>query len=259
MLLPLSLCSIGPAMAAGSLLLIDEPPAQSTVSIGGTARGWPAAPGASQKDHALLPAFDFAAPNGFFASTDDSVGWNLAPLLMEEAQVKTWQWGARLWPQWGRPRRLAPPGSDSTGTRVLGEAFANVQALPFLLLQSGLSWGSGRRHNGGQLELGATSGIPIGDELIGISLAVSAANAAHLRSAFGVNPMHAATGGLPAWRPSAGLQDWSTAISWEHKFSDDWSVSGQWLGAHLLSNAARSPLTQSRFQPSFTLSLWRRL
>lgn len=128
-----------------------------------------------------------------------------------------------------------------------------------MLLQSGLSWGSGRRHNGGQLELGATSGIPIGDELIGISLAVSAANAAHLRSAFGVNPMHAATGGLPAWRPSAGLQDWSTAISWEHKFSDDWSVSGQWLGAHLLSNAARSPLTQSRFQPSFTLSLWRRL
>jgi len=256
----LGICSTAPAMAAGSLLLIDAPPEQSTLSLGATGRGWPMAPGATRQERALLPAFDFAAPNGFFASTDDSIGWNLAPLLMnDEASVKAWQWGARLLPQWGRPRRMAPPGSDSTGTRVLGEAFANVQALPYLLLQSGLSWGSGRRHNGGQLELGATSGLPLGDELIGIGVAVSAANAAQLRSAFGVSPVHAASGGLQAWHPGAGWQDWSTAISWEHKFSADWSVSGQWLGAHLMGNAARSPLTQSRFQPSFSFSLWRRL
>lgn len=53
--------------------------------------------------------------------------------------------------------------------------------MPELLLQSGLSWGSGRHHNGDQLELGATSGIPLGDELLGISLAATYANAAHLR------------------------------------------------------------------------------
>jgi len=245
-----------PAMAAGTLLLIDAPPAQTTLSVGATARGWPAAPGATQQDHALLPAFDYAAPNGFFASTDDSIGWNLAPQFMDEAGVKTWQWGARLWPQWGRPQRLTPPGTERTGTRVLGELFANVQATSFLLLQSGLSLGSGQRRNGAQLEFGATSGLPLGDELIGISLAVSHANAAQLRGSFGVS---AAPGGPPVWQPSRGWQDWSTALSWEHKFSADWSVSGQWLGAWLLGGAARSPLTQSRFQPSFTVSLWRRL
>ncbi|WP_144006884.1 MipA/OmpV family protein, partial [Pelomonas sp. KK5] len=152
-------------------------------------------------------------------------------------------------PQWGRPRRYAPAGAEASGTRVLGELFANVQATPYLLLQSGASWGSGRRRDGAQLELGATSGLPIGDELIGIGLAASYANAAQLRGSFGIDP---------AWQPSRGWQDWSLAVSAEHRFSADWSLSGQWLGARLLGAAARSPLTQSRFQPSFTLSLWRR-
>ena len=252
-------CGSSPALAAGTLLLIDAPPAQATLSVGATARGWPAAPGAAQQDHVLLPAFDYAAPNGFFASTDDSIGWNLAPQFMDEAGVKTWQWGARLWPQFGRPQRLAPPGAERTGTQVLGELFANVQATSFLLLQSGLSLGSGQHRDGAQLELGATTGLPLGDELIGISLAASYANAAQLRGSFGVSPTGAAMAGPPAWQPSRGWQDWSAALSWEHKFSADWSVSGQWLGARLLGAAARSPLTQTRWQPSFTVSLWRRL
>jgi outer membrane scaffolding protein for murein synthesis (MipA/OmpV family) len=248
-----------PAFAAGSLLLIDAPPEQTTLSVGATARSFPDAPGATQKDHALWPAVDFAMSNGFFVSTDDSVGWNLAPQFMDAQGVKDWQWGARLWPQWGRPQRRTPRGVQRQGTRVLGELFANVQALPFLLLQSGLSVGSGRHKDGAQLEIGATSGIPIGDELIGISVAASYANAAQLRSGFGISPGSAAASGLPAWQPSRGWQDWSTAVSWEHKFSADWSVSGQWLGARLLGAAARSPLTHTTFQPSFTISLWRKI
>ncbi len=238
-----------PAHAAGTLLLIDAPPTVPTLSAGVSARGWPAAPGSTRQQRALWPAFDYAAPNGFFASTDESIGWNLAPQFMDEAGVKTWQWGARLWPQWGRSQRDTPPGAERIGTRVLGELFANVQALPFLLLQSGASWGGGQHGEGAQLELGATSGVPIGEDLIGIGLAASYANAAQLRGSFGV---------YPAWQPSRGWQDWSVAISAEHRFSAQWSVSGQWLGAHLLGDAARSPLTQSRWQPSFTLSLWRR-
>jgi len=258
----LGLGSAAPALAAGTLLLIDAPPAQPTLSVGATVRGWPSSPGSGRQDHVLLPAVDYGAPNGFFASTDDSIGWNLAPQFMDAEGVKTWQWGARLWPQWGRSQHDAPPGAEHTGTQVLGELFANVQALPFLLLQSGASFGSGLRRDGAQLELGATTGLPIGGDLVGIGLAASYANAAQLRGSFGVDPSGVTTTGAgapPAWQPSRGWQDWSLVISGEHKLSADWSVSGQWLGARLLGAAAASPLTQSRFQPSFTLSLWRRL
>ena len=129
---------------------------------------------------------------------------------------------------------------------------------PVLLLQSGLSWGGGRHHDGGQLELGVTSGIPLGDDLIGISLAATYANAAQLRGSFGLRPSESHNSGLPTWQPSSGWQDWSIALSAEHKFSEDWSVSGQWQHARLIDQAAASPLTHSRDQPSFIVSLWHR-
>lgn len=260
LLLPiLALLATTPALAAGSLVLLDEPPAAATWLGGVTARSWPSAPGSVERSNGLLPAFDYTSPQGAFVSTDTGVGWNLGPLLLSPEQAKEWQFGARLWPQFGRPKRLTPQGVDRLGSRVTTEAFANWQVLPALLLQSGFSWGSGRRHNGSQLELGATTGFPIGkDDLIGIGVAASYANAAHLRSLYGVGPNESAASGLPVWRPGSGLQDVSLAISAEHKFSADWSISGQWLNARLMDTAAHSPLTQARSQQSFTLSLWRR-
>ena len=257
-LLAACLFSTPPARAAGSLLLIDAPPADTTWSGGLSVRGWPRAPDSSHQNTGLLPAVDYEAPSGFFAATDTGLGWNLAPTLLDGAAAKDWQFGARLWPQSGRPRRESPPGVERLGTRIVGEAFANVQVLPALLLQSGLSWGSGRRHDGGQLELGATSGIPLGDDLLAVSLAATYANAAHLRGSFGVRPAESTSSGLPVWRPGAGWQDWSIALSGEHKFSADWSVSGQWLHSRLIGQAARSPLTHDRDQPSFIISLWHR-
>lgn len=251
-------CASTAAQAAGSLLLLDAPPAATTWSGGLSVRGWPRAPGSARQRYSLLPAIDYESPTGVFAATDEGLGWNMAPTLLSEEAAKGWQFGARLWPQAGRPRRESPPGVESLGTRVVGEAFANVQVTSALLLQSGLSYGSGRRHDGAELELGATSGIPLGDDLVAISLAATYANAAHLRGSFGVRPGEAASSGLPAWRPGAGWQDWSVALSGEHKFSADWSVSGQWLHARLIAQAGNSPLTHSRDQPSFIVSLWHR-
>ncbi|MFG6487243.1 MipA/OmpV family protein [Roseateles sp. BYS78W] len=247
-----------PARAAGSLLLLDAPPAMTTWSGGLSVRGWPRAPGSGRERYSLLPAIDYEGANGVFAATDAGLGWNLAPVLLKGDAAKDWQFGMRLWPQSGRSRRESPPGVESLGTRIVTEAFANMQVLPVLLLQSGLSWGGGRHHDGGQLELGVTSGIPLGDDLIGISLAATYANAAQLRGSFGLRPSESHNSGLPTWQPSSGWQDWSIALSAEHKFSEDWSVSGQWQHARLIDQAAASPLTHSRDQPSFIVSLWHR-
>ena len=229
-----------------------------TWSVGLSARGWPAAPGSARQRHDLLPALDYESPTGVFAATDTGLGWNLAPTALSGEAAKDWQFGARVWPQAGRPRRESPPGVASLGTRWIAEGFANLQVHPALLLQSGWSWGSGRHHNGDQLELGATSGIPIGPDLLAISLAATHANAAHLRGSYGVGASEARSSGLPAFRPSSGWQDWSLALSGEHKFAPDWSANGQWLHTRLVGQAARSPLTHSRDQPSFILSAWHR-
>ena len=246
----------GAAQAGGTLLLLDAPPAETTWSGGLSVRGWPRAPGSARQRKSLLPALDYESSSGAFAATDTGLGWNVSPQLLDGDESKAWQFGARIWPQAGRSRRESPPGVQTLGSRLITQVFANHQVLPELLLQSGLSWGSGRNHNGGQLELGATSGIPIGSDLLGISLAATYANAAHLRGSFGVGPAEALASGLPTFRPHDGWLDWSVALSAEHKFSANWSVNGQWLHTKLIGQAAASPLTHSRDQPSFILSLW---
>lgn len=243
------------AQAAGNLLL-EPPPAEAQWSGGLSWRGWPRAPGSARQRDGLLPALDYSNPNGFFLSTDTGLGWNFAPALLGADAAKDWQLGARIWPQAGRPRRDTPPGIDSLNSRIGGEFFANVQAHPALLLQSGVTFGGGRYRHGNLLEIGATSGIPLGPDLLAISLAASYGNSAQLRGSFGVSAAEAKRSGLSEYLPASGWQDWSIALSGEHKFSADWSVSGQWMQARLIAQAARSPLTQSRNQPSFILSVW---
>ncbi|WP_343627060.1 MipA/OmpV family protein [Roseateles puraquae] len=246
------------AHAAGSLLLLDAPPADVTWSAGLSARGWPRAPGSSRQREMLLPALDYESPSGVFAATDSGLGWNLSPRLLDAESAKVWQFGGRLWPESGRSRHASPPGVERLGSRIVTELFANAQVLPELLIQSGLSWGSGRHHNGDQLEIGATSGIPIGENVLGITVAASYANAAHQRGSFGIGARESLASGLPVFKAHSGWQDWSIGLSAEHKLSESWSVNGQWLHARLIDQPAHSPLTKSADQPSFIVSIWRK-
>lgn len=239
-----------PARAWGSLLLIDPPPATTTLALGASVWSLPQHPGARTSQTTLLPAVDLEAANGVFASTDTGLGWNLS----KRASVQA---GVRLWPQFGRRARDVPPGIGAVGDRLQIEAFANVVATPALLLQSGLSWGAAHDRDGAILEIGATSGVPIGADLLGIGVAASYANSAWRQSYYGVSAQQAAASGLPETRLGAGWQDLGLTLSTEHRFGPHWRVDLQWIGARLLGAAAASPLTQARWQRSFTLDLWR--
>ena len=240
----------GPAHAAGNLLLIEAPPAQASLMLGASVWVLPQYPGAKKTDAMLLPALDYQHPNGFFASTDLGVGWNLSPL-------KTVQAGVRLWPQFGRSRKDGPAGLEPVGLRIQPQAFANLQVGQVLLLQSALLYGAGRDRDGVQLELGATSGIPIGDDLIGIGLSATWANQAWRQSYFGVSAGESRASGLPAYALESGWHDASLTLSAEHRFGPLWRLSGQLVLARLGASAARSPITQARRQDLATLTLWR--
>jgi outer membrane scaffolding protein for murein synthesis (MipA/OmpV family) len=240
------------ALAWGGLLLIESPPAATTLAVGPSVWSLPRSPGAGASQLSLLPGADLYTPGGFFASTDTGVGWNLS----SRADVQA---GLRLWPQFGRRQSDSPRGVDGIGHRVQAEAFANWAPLPVLLLQGGVLAGAGRHHDGVQTELGVTSGVPIGPDLLGIGLAATWANGAWRRSYFGVSAAESAASGLPAWQPGAGWQDASLTFSAEHKLGAKWRLGGQLIVARLLGAAARSPLTASPRQTAATLTLWREL
>jgi outer membrane scaffolding protein for murein synthesis (MipA/OmpV family) len=238
------------AWAWGSLLLIEAPPAQTSIAVGPSAWSLPRFPGAHASRQMLLPGVDIYRADGIFASTDTGLGWNL--LSRPE-----WQAGVRLWPQFGRSRADVPAGIATVGHRLQAEVFVNHLVLPVVLLQSGWLHGAGRDHDGTQVELGATSALPIGGQLLGIGLATTWANRGFRQSYFGVASAEAQASGLPAATLGAGWQDASLTLSAEHRWGPQWRLSGQIVRAKLLGAAARSPLTRSPMQTAATLTLWR--
>jgi outer membrane scaffolding protein for murein synthesis (MipA/OmpV family) len=238
------------AQAWGNLLLIEAPPASSTLAVGATTLAWPLYPGSDALRGTLLPGIDLYHSSGFFASTEQGLGWNLS-------QRSDVQAGVRLWPQPGRRRRDVPPAIAPIGMRLQQELFANLQALPVSLLQSGLLHGSGPHRDGMQLEVGATSGVPIGADLLAIGVAATYANAAHRQGYYGICTSDAAASVLRATPPlRAGWQDTSLSFSAEHRVDARWHVDGQLVVARLLGVSAPTPLVQSRRQVGATFSIW---
>ena len=235
---------------AGSLVLIDAAPAESTLALGLSLHAWPDGTNTGRAPLRIWPGFDYYARNGFFASTDNSVGWNFSP--REE-----FQYGLRLWPQAGRDVSRLPAGLEGFGTRIQPQAFANWQVFPALLLQSGFAYGAARDHQGQQLEFGATTGFPLGEGgLVGLGVAATYANGDFRNSYFGVSPQESVRAQMPVRVLGAGWQDRSLTLSFEQKFGAHWRLDGQVLQSWLLGAAADSPVTEHRVLHAATLSLW---
>ena len=245
-------CAAGPAQAFGNLLLIESPPAAATLAVGPALWVLPKYPGSRSGTAAIIPGVDFYAPSGFFASTDSGLGWNLSKRRDVQA-------GLRLWPQFGRSAADAPAGISAIGHRLQAQAFFNFAPLPEVLLQSALLRGAGQHHDGMVAEWGATSGVPLGADLLAIGLAASFANRAWRQSYFGVSASEAVRSGLAQFGPGAGWQDVSLSFSTEHHFTPQWHLSGQLTFARLLGGAARSPLAGSARQTGASVTLWRDL
>ena len=237
------------AHAWGDLVLIESPPEIATRSIGASLWALPRYPGAGRERATLWPALDYYAPSGVFVSTETGVGWNVS-------RRKDLQAGLRLWPQPGRKSSAGPAGVSPLNARIQQEAFLNYQALSALLLQSGLLHGSGHHGDGMQFEFGATSGVPIGKDLLGVGVAATFANHAHRQSYYGISQADAATSGLPATGIPAGWQDLSVTFSVEHRFDSRWHTDGQIVVARLVGAAAATPIVASRTQAAATLTLW---
>ena len=128
------------------------------------------------------------------------------------------------------------------------------------MLQSNLLAGSGSDRNGAQFEAGATIGAPLGDAvLLGLTLGTTWANGAYVRSYYGVTPAASAASGLPVFTPGGGTSDVNASLNAEVVIDPRWKFSGQWLVARLIGDAGRSPVTLSRIQNTFSLTLWYRL
>ncbi|MGC4061341.1 MAG: hypothetical protein QM749_11060 [Aquabacterium sp.] len=222
------------ALAWGTLILLEAPPAQDTLAVGASHWSTPRSPDGRHQTYALTPAIDYERHDGWFVSTETGAGFNVS-------RDASWQAGARLWPQLGLARQDQTDAQPRLGPRLQKQLFANAMLGDVALAQSAVSYGSGRSQNGVQTELGLTSGIPLHDGMIGIGVAATYGNRAYRRDYAGID--------------ACGWSDWSWTVNLDHKLGKGWHADAQWQNATLINQPAPS----SAHPHALLISLWRDL
>ncbi len=225
------------AGAWGSLILLDAPPAEDRLALGGSYWATPRSPDGKHDDHLSTPAIDYYRHDGGFASTETGIGFNASA-------AEDWQAGLRLWPQWGWAKQDLADGQPRVGLRVQQQAFANALLGGVILVQSALSHGSGRARDGLQGELGLSSGIPWSSGVVGFGVAATYGNRAYRRDYARVD--------------AAGWSDWSWSLSADQKLGGRWHADAQLQRALVFRAGAVTATQQGAWHPSALLiSLWR--
>jgi outer membrane scaffolding protein for murein synthesis (MipA/OmpV family) len=194
-------------------------------------------------------------PSGAFFSTDIGLGWNFS-------QRKDMQVGLRLY--------LDPPRNDTRVGKAVGlnhipwrverTVFANWWPVEFAGLQSSVRTGLGPNEDGVLAEWGGSIGAPVSASLVlGGTLGMTWANTAWRQAYFGIPSSVAQQSGLTPFQVGAGWQDFQTSLGFEWKMAPQYRLDARLDQWRLLGAAAASPITSSRWQRGFVLTIWRDL
>jgi MipA family protein len=172
-----------------------------------------------------------------------------------------WQVGLRL--GWDRGR----DESDAAALRGMGNiparaelaATSSLRLLPFLVVGTGLRYGSGADRNGLVADISLRSVVPIADR-VRVMFGVSGqwANHASMQSLFGVTEGQSAASGYSVYVPGSGWFDVGSQLTVTTDLGQGWQMMARLDQRRLLGNAGRSPLVQDKLSTSGALMMmWR--
>lgn len=199
----------------------------------------------------LLPSIDYQWGNGFFAGTQNGLGYNASTLPFMA-------YGARITADFGRGenRSAALQGLGDIQPRPALGVFFNFSPARTVLLQSSLRYGSGNDREGLLMDFGASWGTALSPGLrLGANVATSWANANHLQSYFGVDTLQSARSGYALFTPGAGLKDVRLGASLAYRIAPAWSLVGSVSYAELLGDARQSPIVREKGTTAGVLAL----
>ena len=238
------------AAAAEDAAAIETAPAAPrqpdwTVTVGGGALATPSYPGASSFTVLPLPYIDIRYRDRFFLSPFAGIGVNA--IATRRLQV-----GVAVLPDFGRSDSAADRlrGWGSVGAGANLKAFVAYAVGPVgLLADARRQIGAG---NGTLIDLGVSTTLPVARHLLLFpSAMVTWADARYARTYFGIDAnQSAASRALPTYSAGAGLRDAALALFAVMPLDEHWSVQTLVKAEMLLGDAASSPLTEQRIQPT---------
>ena len=221
-----------------------------SVSLGAGALALPSYPGAASTRLMPVPLIDVRYRQVFFLSPVAGAGMNA--IATRRVQV-----GVAVLPDFGRSAssadRLRGWGDIAAGasTKIFGKySFGPIAVVADVRRQFGAG-------NGFLVDAGVTSMLPLARHLILFPTAtVTWADARYARAYFGIDANQSATAlalgsALRSYSAGAGLRDTALSLFAVMPVDDRWSVQSLVKAEILLGDAASSPLTEQRIQPTF--------
>lgn len=246
---------IGPAHAADAQTGASKG-SGLVITLGASAEISPDYPGARKSGLSALPSIDIRRFDEVeeLSALDDGIDYGLLDIA-----------GFELGPVIGfRDQR----NSSAAGLKGLHDVAFDVDAGLFLQtwivpdrlrfrteVRQALSNGSGL-----QVDAGVDWFTRLGEDwVLAVGPRLSFADASYMQSYFGVSPSEAASSGLTAFHPGAGLKSVGLTASVSYQISPTWSVDLYDRLDDLTGNAAKSPVTASnsgsRLQNTVGISL----
>jgi outer membrane protein len=197
----------------------------------------PSFDGATGRRTQALPAISIYQPGGFFADTNNGLGWNLSA-------DKAWEFGLRLLPDLGRDETDGLRGMGRIRPTVLVGAFANANLSDRLQLQSTINCGAGYDRRGARFDLGASYAYFVqGPFQLGVDASVGIADQHFAQSYYGVDASQAARSGRTRYVPAAGVDQWRADLTFFAPLSEHWLSYGSLGRNGLRGDARHSPTT----------------
>jgi len=245
------LCAIPAVAAEDGVVSSPEVPRPSdwTVSVGGGAIAMPSYPGAASSRWMPAPFVDIRYKDRFFLSPFTGAGVNI---VASQALVL----GVAVLPDFGRSAsaadRLRGWGDVGPGANV--KIFGACPLGPVALVADvRRQLGAG---NGFLADAGLTKSLFISRHLMLFPTAsLTWADASYSSAYFGIDGSQSAASrsrgvGVPVYSAGAGLRDASLTLLAVVPLDERWSVQTLLRTELLLGDAARSPLTEQRVQPT---------
>lgn len=198
--------------------------------------------GSDKRSTLVIPVLNYQWANGWFASVTNGIGYNFS----DSPQL---QYGLRLTADKGRKenRASALRGMGNVDGAAEGGAFFNYSFTEGLFLTSSVRYGSGVRHKGLVVDLGAGYLTEIAPQWhLAAGVGVTLANANYLQSFFGVTTAQAAKSGYAAYSPGAGVRDVRANVALSYSIAPRTSVTAAITVNSLLGDALDSPIVRKR-------------
>ena len=250
-LLLLPLCAAAQAQT-GPTSASASAPTSTVVVQGGVAV---ATRYAGSDEHLVAPLLgvEYAHASGFFLSTQRGLGY--------AGSTGGLSYSAALGYRGKREEKETKGLGGSSGSKYLrgmgevkGSATAHLAlgyaVTDWLELQVATEQPITTRTNGALYSLGAAATVLSGGRnTVVLSVSANAADKKYMQTYHGVTAAQSARSGYAVFTPKAGAHMAEGGVSWQHKFSSDWSITGMVGAQRLLGDARKSPLTRRATSP----------